>query len=371
MTQRLTATARWFDGQENRPQEVRVRLGRDHLEFMPWPPQPPTTPPQPPSAAEIAAERPSLPGLRRYARDALRVGEWWQDSPTPVVLPDGGTIWIPADSAMGRALGGQATSTRLIASWRGAVCCLVALIALLVWFDRQGAGLAAQVAMPLVPTKLDQAIGLKVEQEVMRRWVQPSQVPRARTAEIRGRFDAIADRVFPGLYPRLVFGRMPGKAGFNAFALPNNTIILFDGMTEALTDDELMAVLGHEAGHLKHRHAMRQIVQSAGLLSVAGVMLGDYSTVAATALGTLQTLRYSRNAERESDAEAQRLILSERLPNETLVGVWTKMQAEIRAQMARRGQEDQQVPEWLSTHPSMQERLESARRAAQAAEPLR
>ena len=34
-----TATARWFDGVENRPQEVRVRLSRNHIEFMPWPPR--------------------------------------------------------------------------------------------------------------------------------------------------------------------------------------------------------------------------------------------------------------------------------------------------------------------------------------------
>ena len=64
-SQSYTATARWFDGVENRPQEVRVRLSRHHLEFMPWPPRPQASSSMPPSEAELAASRPSLPGLRR------------------------------------------------------------------------------------------------------------------------------------------------------------------------------------------------------------------------------------------------------------------------------------------------------------------
>ena len=82
-SQTYTATARWFDGVENRPQEVRVRLSRHHLEFMPWPPRPQASSSMPPSEAELAASRPSLPGLRRYTRKGLSVGEWWRGSPTP------------------------------------------------------------------------------------------------------------------------------------------------------------------------------------------------------------------------------------------------------------------------------------------------
>ncbi|WP_343641099.1 M48 family metallopeptidase [Roseateles sp.] len=361
-----TGTGRWFDGAENRPQEVRVRLSRNHLEFMPWPPRPQAATASPPSEAELAASQPSLPGLRRYARSKLQVGEWWRDSATPVGLPDGGTLWIPAGHAMGRQLGGQSLGAQMIGSWVLSLCGLILLILLVAWFDRQGAGLLARAALPLVPTKLDQAVGNEVEEQIEHEWLKPSQLPERRQKEIVDRFDDIASRVFPGVPLDVRFARQGDRAGFNAMALPNGTIIVFDGLAEALTDDELMAVLGHEAGHVKHRHAMRQVVQGIGLLSVAGVVLGDFSTVAAGSMASLQALRYSRNAERESDAEAQRLILREHLPNETLVGAWSKLREEMR----REGRSDRGA-EWLSTHPPIAERIESARQAAQNADPVR
>ncbi len=162
------------------------------------------------------------------------------------------------------------------------------------------------------------------------------------------------------------FARQGDRPGFNAMALPNGTLFVFDGLAELLVRTSLIAVLGHEAGHVKHRHAMRHLVQGAGLLSVAGVVMGDSSSVAAGTLASVQTLRYSRDAERESDAEAQRLILREHLPNETLVGAWLK----VLEQMRRDGRVDSGT-EWLSIHPPIGERIEGARRAAQNAEPPR
>ena len=360
-----TATARWFDGAENRPQEVRVRLGRNHLEFMPWPPRGQSASSMPPSEAELAASRPSMPGLRRYTRKALQVGEWWRGQPTPVGLPDGGTIWLPADSAMGRELGGQSLMAQIAGSWSLAVCALVALMALVFWFDRQGVSLLARAALPLIPKSLDDAIGKRVEEQLAATWMKPSQLPAQRQQVIRARFADVAGRVFPGVALDVRFARQADRPGLNAMSLPNGTLVVFDGLAAALSDDELIAVLGHEAGHVKHRHAMRHLVQGAGLLSLAGVVAGDFSSVAAGTLASAQTLSYSRDAERESDAEAQRLILREHLPNETLVGAWVK----VLDQMRRDGRVDGGAA-WLSTHPPIGERIESARRAAQNAEPL-
>ncbi len=360
-----TATARWFDGFENRPEEVRVRLSRHHFEFMPWPPRPQSASSMPPSEAELAASRPSMPGLRRYARQALQVGEWWRGAPTPIGLPDGGTVWLPADSPMGRELGGQSLRAQVAGSWGLAVCTLLALIALVVWFDRQGVGLLARVALPLVPTQLDAAVGRRIEDRLTAEGLTSSRLPAQRQAAIRARFAEVADRAFRGLPLNLRFARQGDRAGLGAVALPDGTLIVQDGLVEALTDDELIAVLGHEAGHVKHRHAMRQLVQEAGLLSAAGVVMGDFPSVAAGLLASTPVVRHSREAERESDAEAQRLILREHLPNETLVGAWGKVLEEMR----REGRVDGGMG-WFSMHPPIGERIESARRAAQNAEPL-
>lgn len=362
----LTATARWFDGFENRSEEVRVRLTGNHFEFMPWPPRPQSASSMPPSEAELAASRPSMPGLRRYTRQALKAGEWWRGQPTPIGLPDGGTIWLPADSPMGRVLGGQSLAAQIARSWGLAVCTLMVLAALVVWFDRQGVGLLARLALPLVPDRLDDAVGQRLEDQLAAQGFTPSRLPAQRQAAIRARFDAAVRGAFPGRALEVRFARQGERPGLNAMALPNGTLVVLDGLVELLSEDELVAVLGHEAGHVTHRHAMRQLVQGAGLLSVAGVAVGDFRSVAAGLLASGPPPRYSRDAERESDAEAQRLILREHLPNETLVGAWGKVLEAMRREGRIEGGAG-----WPSMHPAIGERIESARGAAQNAEPLR
>ncbi len=45
---------------------------------------------------------------------------------------------------------------------------------------------------------------------------------------------------------------------WNAMAAPNGAIFVFTGLLEALDDDELALILGHELAHATHEHARRQ-----------------------------------------------------------------------------------------------------------------
>jgi predicted Zn-dependent protease len=117
---------------------------------------------------------------------------------------------------------------------------------------------------------------------------------------------------------------------------------------------EALAVLAHEIGHVVHRHGMRGLVLSLGLPSVAGTVLGDFSTVAASALGTVQGLRYSREAEREADLFARRCLLRVGVDPRVMATLWSKLAAESTRQGA------DAIPAWLSTHPGFDERLREA-----------
>lgn len=328
---------RWFDGQDNRPHDARARVMDDMLEL------------------ELALPEPVL---RRYRLASLRVGEHWPGRPLPVGLPDGGTLWLDeAGDTLAKRLAPRGWAQRLSAGWRGTLACLLVLVGLLAWFDRQGVGLMVKAALPLVPRSVDDAVGERVYHSLVGSWLTDSRIPEARQDEIDRRFQAVA-RAFPELTLKLEFRRTKQRGGgFNAFALPNGTLVLLDGLTKALDDDQLMAVLAHEAGHVRHRHGMQSVARSVGLLAVASVVMGDYSGVAATAAATVQSLHYSRDAEREADAEAQRLIATLGLPPDTLVRVWTRFAQEMDAHGG-------EMPAWLSTHPSMAERLDSARQAA-------
>jgi Zn-dependent protease with chaperone function len=157
---------------------------------------------------------------------------------------------------------------------------------------------------------------------------------------------------------RLVFARLGNErgheAGFNAFALPHGAIVVLDGLAERLSDDELLALLGHELGHVQHRHGLRAVARGFGLLAVAGAVFGDFSIVVAGAMAGVQNLHYSRDAEREADAFSHRFAAAAGLPPQVTAGLWRKLLAEERRRNITG------MPLWLSTHPSTEERLREA-----------
>lgn len=332
----LTALpATWFDGRSSRRHAVQLQIEAQTLVMRPL-------------DGSLAA--------RHFALADLRPAEAWPDSNWPLDLPDGGRLWLGATTAamLAPKLPQQAPglAQRLSASWAGALACLVCLLALLVWFDRQGAGLAAQGVLGLMPRSVDQKVGELVEAKFGQLGFQPSRLPMERERALKTRFVEAAAQAAPGVPVQLYFRRQAkSEAGFNAFALPNGSIVVFDGLAQGLSDDELMAVLGHELGHVVHRHGMQNVLRSFGLLSVAGVVLSDFSTVAATVAATVQGMRYSRDAEREADAYARRFIAQQELPPQTLAAVWLKFKAEQRRLGAG------EIPGWLSTHPGLDERL--------------
>jgi len=272
----------------------------------------------------------------------------------PVGLPDGGTVWLPAEAAdlwlprLRRAAGQRVGAAALIGSWPAVLVSLLLLLATVWWINREGAGLAARAVLPLVPRTVDQAIGEQAWPTIEERWLEPSRF-EPRCARLAERFIELAQRFEPGPL-RLTCHRATEGSGFNAFVLPDGHIVLLDGLLDVLDDDEVLAVLGHELGHVVHRHTMQALVRSIGLLAIAGVVLGDFSAVAVSAASTLQGLAYGRDAEREADAFALRFLAGANLKPGVLRDVWLKFAAE--EQRSGGG-----LPPWLSSHPATGERL--------------
>ena len=292
--------------------------------------------------------------IQRYDARQLSLPEPSAGIARPIGLPDGGTLWLPAEAAaqwlprLRRAAGQRRGAATLIASWPAVALCLVLLVATLWWVNDEGAGLAARAVLPLVPRTVDQNIGEQAWPAIEKRWLAP--LPDdARCQRLSVRFLPIAQRFYQGQL-RLSCHRTQEGSGFNAFALPDGHIVILKGLLDVLDDDEVIAVLGHELGHVVHRHTMQALVRSTGLVAAAGVVLGDFSAVAVTATSTLQGLAYSRDAEREADAFALRFLAMAGLQPVVLSRVWRKFADE--EQRSGGG-----VPPWLSSHPATEERL--------------
>ena len=61
----------------------------------------------------------------------------------------------------------------------------------------------------------------------------------------------------------------------NAFALPGGIVRVTDSLLQnlALTDGELAALLGHEMGHILHRHSQKRAVKNKLLSTIWGAFV--------------------------------------------------------------------------------------------------
>jgi len=85
----------------------------------------------------------------------------------------------------------------------------------------------------------------------------------------------------------------------NAAAMPGRQIVVLRGLIDkAKSPDEIAGVLGHEIGHVEHRHVMAALLRDFGLSLLLGG--ADGGTIAQGLLSS----RYTRGAEREADEAA-------------------------------------------------------------------
>lgn len=290
--------------------------------------------------------------VARFAKDTLRSDEPFNGLPRVIEVRGGGVIHVPAAFDWP----GEKWSFMAVANrWGCVAACALALVALVGWLDQYGVGLAADALVRVVPRSFDRKLGDQVLESADKTWLRPSRVDERRRKALRERFEAAT----PGTDALVTFRRTrQGEGGFNAFALPGNTIVLLDGLVEDLTDDEIMWVLGHELGHLQQRHGMRSLARSFGLGALASAVWGDFSTWMVTVGTTAPLLAHSRDAEREADEAMRAFGRRIGLPAQAQVTVWQKFKALERESGA------DAVPGWLSTHPATDDRLARAREDA-------
>ena len=148
----------------------------------------------------------------------------------------------------------------------------------------------------------------------------------------------------------------------NAFALPGYKIGVYTGLLKyAKNQDQLAAVMGHEVAHVIAEHGnervSNQMATQAGL-SIAAVLLGtepDDNTaliMAGLGLGAQYgvILPFSRSHESEADLIGLDLMARAGFNPQESVTLWQNM-----------SQSGLSPPEFMSTHPSSDTRIEQLR----------
>ena len=140
----------------------------------------------------------------------------------------------------------------------------------------------------------------------------------------------------------------------NAFALPGGQVFITAALYSKLKNiDQLAGVIGHEIGHVIHRHGAERIAKmelTQGLTGAAVVASGDYNTAqAAQMIGNLINMKYGRDQELESDDWGVLLMMEAGYDPYELIGVMDILED------ASGGS---RVPEFQSSHPSPENRRE-------------
>ncbi len=145
----------------------------------------------------------------------------------------------------------------------------------------------------------------------------------------------------------------------NAFALPGGQVFITAALFNKLdSEDQLAGVFGHEIGHVVARHGAERIAKeelTQGLTGAAVVASGDYNTAqAAQMIAGLVNMSYGRDQELESDDLGVRFMIQAGYNPEALIEVMKILES------ASGGQRQ---PEFMSTHPSPENRVQKIREA--------
>ena len=292
--------------------------------------------------------------------DDVRVSERLADIPRYVYLSGGDACELLDNDAVdswlrqGNVQRGPRFLHRLDTSvWAGIAG--IATIALIVAsFVLWGAPALAERAVQALPMSVDETIGEESLAVLDRVAFSASKVAESRKIEIHAIFDEMVMDMEIPMGGQLVF-RSSELFGANAFALAGNIVILTDELIElAEHDEEIIAVLAHELGHVRHRHVMKHVARNAIVAVLLAAYIGDVSAitgVAATMPAVLDSMRHSRAFEREADRVARDYLDS--------VGIAPSRLGDLLARLMAQCPDCEEPPLYLSTHPPLEERVEA------------
>ena len=280
--------ADYFDGQSSARHAVRVEVDEHFI--------------------RIRGEAVALNVARADVSVSPRLGS----TPIRIALPLGGLLVTPDYGRVAALLGVPASKSlahRLESRPRTVLVSLAGLVAAGWLAQAYGVPWAAREVAQRLPPGVESELSSEGLEGMDKVVFKPSRLTPERQAQLLASFAAISRTA--GV-PATVQFRDGGWIGANACAIPGSIVIVTDQLVELLDDDEqVMAVLSHELGHVRNHHTTRMILQDSMVALLATMVLGDVSAVASLAT-TIPTILlhtgYSRDFEREADQFAFALL---------------------------------------------------------------
>lgn len=138
----------------------------------------------------------------------------------------------------------------------------------------------------------------------------------------------------------------------NAFCTPGGYIYIYTGLIKYLdTKSSLAGVIGHEMAHADKRHSTNQLTKVYGVQTLLEIALGENQGLISQVASQLITLSFSRSNEEEADEFSVRYLCPTPYLSDGAANFFQKI---IESGAAT-------PPEFLSTHPNPDNRVEDIR----------
>lgn len=241
---------------------------------------------------------------------------------------------------------------------------VVAAIAAFMYFSRTEVnpvtGEKQRVALSVEQEKV---LGLEAAPEMAREMgglLDPASDPAARMVdEVGARVVRGSNAARSPYADSFDFHLLEDRTTVNAFALPGGQIFITKGLYDRLkSEGQLAGVLGHEAGHVVHRHAAEHLAkgqlgamlaQAVGVAADDGQGGGQRGAMLAAMVGQVVQLKYGRGDETESDRYGIDAMAE--------AGYDPRAMLAVMEVLRQAGEGAQRPPEFLSSHPLPETRL--------------
>lgn len=232
----------------------------------------------------------------------------------------------------------------------GTLCALALAAMLVVWqHDVVATWLAGRVSLA-TENEIGQAVlsSLKSQASLVEKGISVDAVKK------------IGDRLTKGSAYKYQW-HVANDPAINAFALPGGIVIVNKGLIEkADSANELAGVLAHEIQHVEQRHALKNMINSAGIAAAMLLVLGDANAVMMVLAHKVSAQYFSRQTETDADMKGVALLHKAKVNPNGLPSFFKKMQA------AQQGKSDGKPPSdpstmmsWLSSHPDTGNRIKA------------
>ena len=248
----------------------------------------------------------------------------------------------------------------------GAVAaCFVAIIAIAALTLVYGIPIAAKRIAYAVPQPVQNSMSEGTLELLDSLYLSPSELSREEQARVL----ALASDAIEGVGITSYAVELRTGIGPNAMALPDGTIVITDYIVElCANDNELLAILYHEIGHLQNRHLLRRVLQSSFVSLGLILMSGNVETIdSLIALPTFYLdMSYTRGFEIEADRYALQSLKDRGLGVDNFSAIMNKLEDSLSriyvdedayeptSLTARR---QQKLLKYLASHPLTAERL--------------